>query len=1039
MPRGPETSRTDAAEAQRTSPRRRDPVTWLVICGSLLITAIVMGTVVIASGFRERALENARRELDNTVLLLARHFQQKFEDAEIVAKDAIERLQLSSIASQESFRQRMTEQSVHDLLHGVVTGLSYIGDLNIIDSDGHIINSSGDGPLPPIVVSDRAYFQTLKSNPPPENFVMQPVESRVTGKWTMIVAHRLTGADGIFLGLLTRRIDAESYERFLESMTLSPDSSITIFHYDGTLLGRYPRVEGLIGKKYPNGDLRTAAMRSGARQTGFFTSPIDNIVRLSSTAPVSRFPILAIATKTEAAALADWYSQTWLLSVTATLVVIVVVAMIALVVRQIVRQNRDATLRLEAEKQRVDTALDNMTQGLVLYDADARIVMFNQRFIDLLGLSGEVIKPGCHLRDLMEHCRQRGAFDGDVDQFCATVSANVATGRTRQATYEIKSGRSFNVIDKPLPQGGWVTTIEDISHRRALERERDRNHAFLREIIDHIPSQITVKDIRDRRYVLVNRVAEQHFLRSRDNLIGKTVFDLFPQTAAEQITADDDRAITRPDGLFMDEYPTQSLALGPRYVTSHRIAIHDDTATPRYLINVVEDVTERREAAEKITRLAHFDALTELPNRVLFREQLDRELERARHGKIFALLYIDIDEFKGINDSLGHHVGDELLKTVAERIKSCIKAADMVARLGGDEFAVLLTSIDARDDVVAAVQRIFESIRTPYHCLGHQLTSDASIGVAMAPLDGTEPDELTKNADLAMYAAKAGGRRTFRFFEPAMDESARFRLQMEQDMRRALADGQFEIHYQPLVDLTDNSMTGCEALLRWRHPELGMIPPLDFIPLAEDTGFINEIGDWVLRTACAEAAAWPPHIRLAVNVSPVQLKSPTLALRVASALAASGLAPGRLEIEITEAVLIHDDDSALKILHELHHIGVRIALDDFGTGYSSLSYLKRFPFDKIKIDRCFVSDIEIGGSSAIVQAVVNIATASNMTTTAEGVETGQQQRMLRQLGCTEMQGYLFSAPKPPSEVRKLFAANAMVAATEESSPIQAAG
>ncbi len=1039
MPRGPETSRTDAETLQHASPRRRDPVRWLVICGSLLIAAIVIGTIVIANGFRERALENAQRELDNTVLLLARHFQQKYEDAEIVANNAIERMQLSSITSQESFRQRMTQRSVHDLLHGVVTGLSSIGELNIIDAEGRIINSSEDGPLPQIVVGDRAYFQTLKLNPPPENIVMQPVESRITGKWTMIVAHRLTGADGIFLGLLTRRVDTQSYERFLESMTLSPGSSITIFHYDGTLIGRYPRVEGLIGKKYPNGDLRSAAMRSGVRQTGFFTSPIDNVVRFSATAPVSHFPILAVATKTEAAALADWYSQIWLLSITAALVIIVVAMMIALAVRQIVRQNRDTKQRLEAEKQRVETALDNMTQGLVLYDAEARIAMFNQRFVDLLGLSDEVIRPGCSFRDAMAHCRERGSFESGIDQFCATVIANVAVGRTRQAMYETRDGRCFNIIDKPLPQGGWVTTIEDISDRRRLERERDRNYAFLREIIDHIPSQITVKDVHDRRYVLVNRVAEQHFLRAYDNIIGKTVFDLFPESAAEQITADDDRAVARPEGLFLDEHPIESMAVGRRYVTSRRIAIHDAANTPRYLIHVVEDVTERREAAEKITRLAHFDALTDLPNRVLFGEQLERELERARHGETFALLYIDIDEFKGINDSLGHHVGDEFLKTVAARIKSCLKPADMVARLGGDEFAVLLTSVEGRDEVVAAVKQIFETIRTPYQCLGHQLQSDASIGIAMAPRDGTERDQLTKNADLAMYAAKAGGRRTFRFFEPAMDESARQRLRTEQDMRRALADGQFELHYQPLVDLSDNKVTGCEALLRWRHPERGMIPPLDFIPLAEDTGFINEIGDWVLRTACAEAVAWPSHIRIAVNVSPVQLRSPTLALRVASALAGSGLAPGRLEIEITEAVLIGDDVAALEILHQLRQIGVRIALDDFGTGYSSLSYLKRFPFDKIKIDRCFVSDVDVGGSAAIVQAVVNIATASNMTTTAEGVETGQQQTLLRELGCTEMQGYLFSAPKPAAELRKLFAPIGKAGPTEQPSAAQAAG
>jgi predicted signal transduction protein with EAL and GGDEF domain len=309
----------------------------------------------------------------------------------------------------------------------------------------------------------------------------------------------------------------------------------------------------------------------------------------------------------------------------------------------------------------------------------------------------------------------------------------------------------------------------------------------------------------------------------------------------------------------------------------------------------------------------------------------------------------------------------------------------------------------------------------PYQCLGHQLSTDASIGVALAPQDGTELDQLIKNADLAMYAAKAGGRRTHRFFEPSMDASAKARLAMEQDLRQAMADGGFELHYQPLVDLRSGEVCGCEALLRFRHPERGMISPAEFIPVAEDTGLITDLGDWVLRTACEEAAGWPEHIRLAVNVSPVQLKCQTLALRIAGALAASGLDPGRLELEITEAVLIRDDEAALAILHQLRAIGVRIALDDFGTGFSSLSYLKRFPFDKIKIDRCFVSDIaDEDGSSSIVQAVVNIAAALHMTTVAEGVETTAQRELLRKLGCTEMQGYLFSVPKPAAEVKHLF-------------------
>jgi diguanylate cyclase (GGDEF)-like protein len=447
------------------------------------------------------------------------------------------------------------------------------------------------------------------------------------------------------------------------------------------------------------------------------------------------------------------------------------------------------------------------------------------------------------------------------------------------------------------------------------------------------------------------------------------------------------------------------------------------------VLNVVEDVTERRAADEKIAHLAHYDSLTDLPNRVLFRERIERELEQTSECRQFALFYIDIDEFKGINDSLGHHIGDELLKTVASRIRGCIRDTDLIARLGGDEFAVVQTAVGSVEEAADLVQRIHEAIRQPYQCLGHQLSTDASIGIAMAPQDGTDHDQLIKNADLAMYAAKSGGRRTHRFFERAMSASAKARLSMEQDLRQALVDGGFEVFYQPVVQLDRNEISGCEALLRWRHPDRGMISPAEFIPIAEDTGLINELGDWVLRTACAEAATWPEHIRLAVNVSPVQLKNQTLALRIAGALAASGLQAGRLEIEITEAVLIRDDEAALAILHQLRDIGVRIALDDFGTGFSSLSYLKRFPFDKIKIDRCFVSDIsDVDASSSIVQAVVNIAAALNMTTTAEGVETDAQRELLRRLGCTEMQGYLFSPPKPGAEVKKMFGMNGKTAA-----------
>ena len=1001
-------------------PGRRDPVVWLIACGILLVAAIILGTMVMVGEFRERALANSERELENTVLLLTRHFDQLFEDYQVLTDEMISRLDISKIESSEAFKEKMFGVAAHDRLKAQINGLSYVDDVNIYDAEGDLINSSGHWPPPAINVSDRRYFQTFKTDPQSPSFFLEALFSRYTGSWTTVLAHRLTSADGTFLGAMTRRIDPANYEKFFATVALGEGTAIALLHADGTLLARYPHLDEMIGQKLDDAPLMREILNTGQPLTMRHRSPVDGQDQLGAVRRLDHFPLIVMATRTATAALADWHAQTRLLIATAASSAVIIALILALIVRQIIRQNRETQQRLESERQRLDTALNNMTQGLLLYDESARLIMCNQRYIDMYSLSTEVVKTGCHFFDVVRHRKESGSFEGDVETYCSAILDTVTQGRTSRKITESADGRAFEVVNKPLARGGWVSTIEDITERRNLEQERDRNHAFLREIIDHIPSQITVKAVSDRRYLLANRVTEQQFGVSREAIVGKTAFDLYAPAAAELITADDDRSLRLPDGLFLDEHPWQSQALGLRYITSRRIAIRDQADAPRYLVNVVEDVTERRQANDRIAHLAHYDALTGLPNRVLFREQIERELQKATESQPFALLYIDIDEFKGINDSLGHHVGDELLKSVALRIKGCLREGDLIARLGGDEFAVIQTAISGKPDVEAFIRRIHDAIRRPYQCLGHQLSSDASIGIALAPQDGSDLDQLIKSADLAMYAAKAGGRRVHRYFERAMDASAKARLTMEQDLRRAMAEDGFQIHYQPLVDLRHHTVTGCEALLRWRHPERGMVSPAEFIPVAEDTGLINELGDWVLKTACAEAASWPEHIRIAVNVSPVQLKSPTLALRISAALAATGLSPRRLEIEITEAVLIRDDEAALAILHQLRAIGVRIALDDFGTGYSSLSYLKRFPFDKIKIDRSFVADmIEVAGSSSIVQAIVNIAAALKMTTTAEGVETEAQRELLRQLGCTDMQGYLFSRPKPAAEIREL--------------------
>jgi diguanylate cyclase (GGDEF)-like protein len=546
---------------------------------------------------------------------------------------------------------------------------------------------------------------------------------------------------------------------------------------------------------------------------------------------------------------------------------------------------------LQAQNMRFDTAVNHMTQGLLLFDASHRLVVCNQRYIEMYGLSEQVVVPGCGFRDIIAHRKATGSFAGDDAEYSARVLRHV--GMKNSMIIDTPDGRSIQVVSEPLADGGWVATHEDI--------------------------------------------------------------------------------------------------------------------------------TERRRAEERITHLAHYDALTDLPNRALFHDKLKQELARIAPGQRLAVCYIDIDEFKSVNDTLGHLIGDALLKSVAQSLRRCIGPGDFVARLGGDEFAIVQTAVGSPSEVTDLVERVFDAIREPFECLGHQVSTDASIGIALAPEHGLFLDDILKNADLAMYAAKSAGRRTYRFFEPEMDTQVKARRQLEMDLRQAIADRALKVYYQPCVSLEDNRITGCEALLRWRHPQRGMISPAEFIPIAEDTGLINQLGEWVLTTACAEAATWPDHIRLAVNVSPVQFGSATLALKVVGALAQSGLAANRLELEITEAVLIRDDETALAILHQLRDLGVRIALDDFGTGYSSLSYLQRFPFDKIKIDRCFVKALdEPDASSGIVRAVVNIAAERHMTTTAEGVETQAQRKLLGALGCSEMQGFLFSAAKPAAELKRLF-------------------
>ncbi len=542
---------------------------------------------------------------------------------------------------------------------------------------------------------------------------------------------------------------------------------------------------------------------------------------------------------------------------------------------------------LAAQNQRLDAALSNMAQGLCMFDAQQRLVVFNQRVAEVFKIPQGRLAVGMHMRELMSMAQ---TVDQNPEAAEAAQRKFIAEPFRGTTVTTLGDGTTLSITHRPMADGGFVATFEDI--------------------------------------------------------------------------------------------------------------------------------TERLSAEERMRHLARHDALTDLPNRATFHERMKTDLGRLRHVESLAVLSLDLDHFKNVNDTFGHPLGDLLLQTAAERMRSCVRDENMVARLGGDEFAILQVSSDPPSSVTGLAARLIEAVEAPYLLQNLEVAVGASVGIAIAPADGGTPDVLMKNADLALYRAKADGGGTYRFFEMEMDTRMQARRALELDLRKAVMAGEFEAYYQPIVDVKTGHVTSCEALMRWHHPTRGMVPPTEFIPIAEETGLIVPMGEWMLRQATAEAVRWPSDVTVAVNLSPAQFKSRVLVQTVINALAASGLPADRLQLEITEMVLLHETSGAFTVLHQLRHLGIKIAMDDFGTGYSSLGYLRSFPFDTIKIDRSFIRDLpDKEDSVAIIRAVVGLSSSLGITTIAEGVETREQLDSLTREGCTEVQGFLFSEPKPAEQVR----------------------
>jgi diguanylate cyclase (GGDEF)-like protein/PAS domain S-box-containing protein len=659
----------------------------------------------------------------------------------------------------------------------------------------------------------------------------------------------------------------------------------------------------------------------------------------------------------------------------------------------------------------VDTIFRSTEEGIVALTTsrntaglatDFQIVAFNQGASDLLGVPADALQ-WCRLSELQLGDPLRGIKDkliacvgsGQFDHFEFTC-----TRRDGEVHLNVGVASVGDLLAMTL------TDVGDIKRREAS----------FRLLFDGNPVPMWLYNPNDLRILNVNDAALAHYGYDRARMLGMTLLDLWPRDEW-----DSHRQVAQSVGdKFQSERTWRHIKADGNEIEVLTYGRRITFANQHAVLVAVVDVTERKQAEARIAHMAHHDALTDLPNRILFHERLNELLKRVRPGESLAVHCLDLDHFKSVNDALGHPIGDELLKSVAGRLADCLREGDMVARLGGDEFAILQFPIRDPNEASVLANKLIDVASKPYQVQSHEFVVGASIGIALAPGDGEASDVLLRNADMALYRAKGEGRGTAHFFEPEMDRRIQARRTLELDLRKALANSEFELFYQPLINLGNNAIVGFEALLRWRHPERGMIAPTEFIPLAEEIGLIVPLGDWVLRQACADAMRWPSDVSVAVNLSPIQFRSRSIVKAVLTALAHSRLPANRLQLEITESVLLGETEANLATLHQLREIGVRISMDDFGTGYSSLSYLRCFPFDKIKIDRSFVKELaERPDCVAIIRAIAGLGMSLGIATTAEGIETAEQLDRVRAEGCTEVQGYLFSPPRPASELSDL--------------------
>jgi diguanylate cyclase (GGDEF)-like protein len=1126
--------------------RRHSSAAWGVVAVVAFAGIGLLGLLLWQiAGQRADVLEAGRQQTANLASSLIQHAELTFQTADAILIGMVERFEHDAI--DPNGRQRLDAWLSQEARRS-----SQFASFLIVDSDGAIVAGSVAYKAS-TNISDREYFAYHRTHDDRDLHISIPLQGRVSDGWKIPLTRRLNHADGTFAGVAVASINLTYFQNLYDKLKIGENGAVLLASLDGTLLVRRPFVEANIGRDMSQSSLfrHLEQAPSGSLEIDAFT---DGVRRLSSFERGHRYPLVIAVAQDKNELLETWRRDSrWRLGI--ALVVVLLFLLLGAFVWRLTKTLAANAEKLGESNARLDTTLSSMSLGVSMFDGDGKLMVWNNRYLEMYGMSPEIVHRGAGIRDIVEHRKQAANPALDVDSYVGELRQQLIDEGKSTSISRLQDGRMISVANMATAGGGWVALHEDVTARIRQEQEifdqatelartNMRFEAALsnmtqglclfdgekrlviansrfREMYD-LPDELVLpgtplpvilqhhadrgvhSDLTaDEHAATIPAIAQQHFMPGdgREILVKRsptqdggwvaTHEDVTEQRRQERLIAekatelevindrfdaalgnmtqgismfDGQRRLVVWNARFAALYrlPPNLLKVGTphaeivAYIRSRGIAkggegaadgshapelgkATDDQASSRVdeladgrlillsrqpmsgggWLTTHEDITERRRAETEIIHLARHDVLTGLANRAEFNARLgDASRRIKRYGGAITVMMLDLDKFKAVNDRLGHAAGDQLLVEVARLLKASVRETDLVARLGGDEFAIIQEGgTHQSEGAIALSVRIINSLRQPFDLNGHQANIGASIGIALAPEHGTDPEELLRKADLALYNVKASGRNDYRLFQPDMLDFAHFQQSAESELREAIARDEFQLRYQSVVDAKTGLICGVEALVRWQHPTRGLIGPDQFIPLAESTGLIVPLGAWVLLQACKDAVSWPAHIKVAVNISAVQFEKGNLFELVLGTLLETGLAPERLELEITETSLLENQEQHLAMIRQLKNLGISLALDDFGTGYSSINYLTNFPFDKIKIDKLFTQGVlERRDYKAVVVSTLALAQGLGTITTSEGVETKEQFAYMREAGVDLVQGYLFGRPVPASQL-----------------------